>query len=239
MILVAFLIYPFLVIVKTWPISEYSIEKAGQFGDSFGVLTSLFSALAFAGIIITIILQKKELELQREELKLTRQELNQSNTIASDHLQYLEAKEQKEDIMQMILKVDENLEYLKSQHLPSGFDQGHTGLPHVSFDHCFGKTYNPLVFKECKSKEQVGMVPQVIFTFTQTVSELYAYLHEYRQRFRERTYTPHVFQYYIRKYREIVQRLNEKGYADERLLNNFGRSFDLGFDAGFGDDNEE
>ena len=46
-----------------------SIEKLGVFGDSFGVLTSLFSGLAFAGMIVTILLQHNELKLQREELK--------------------------------------------------------------------------------------------------------------------------------------------------------------------------
>ncbi len=46
----------------------------GQLGDSFGVLNTLFSGLAFAGIVLTILLQRKELSLQRNELKLTREE---------------------------------------------------------------------------------------------------------------------------------------------------------------------
>lgn len=44
----------------------------GAFGDKFGMVNSLFSGLAFAGIIITIYMQKHELELQREELAETR-----------------------------------------------------------------------------------------------------------------------------------------------------------------------
>lgn len=51
-------------------------EKQGQFGDQFGAVNALFSGLAFAGLIFTIILQKKELALQREELSQTREELN-------------------------------------------------------------------------------------------------------------------------------------------------------------------
>jgi hypothetical protein len=50
-------------------------EKQGQFGDQFGAVNALFSGLAFAGLIFTIILQKKELSLQREELTQTREEL--------------------------------------------------------------------------------------------------------------------------------------------------------------------
>jgi hypothetical protein len=49
--------------------------KPENIGNSSGVVSALFSALAFAGIFITILLQRKELDLQKEELKLTRKEL--------------------------------------------------------------------------------------------------------------------------------------------------------------------
>ena len=55
--------------------SIHDPEKQGQFGDQFGAVNALFSGLAFAGLIFTIILQKKELALQREELTQTREEL--------------------------------------------------------------------------------------------------------------------------------------------------------------------
>lgn len=41
----------------------------GTFGDSFGALNTLFSGLAFAGIIISIFLQSKELSETRGEIK--------------------------------------------------------------------------------------------------------------------------------------------------------------------------
>ena len=50
----------------------------GQFGDLFGGLNTLFSGLAFGGVIYAILLQRKDLELQREELKLTREELKRT-----------------------------------------------------------------------------------------------------------------------------------------------------------------
>ena len=40
----------------------------GPFGDMFGAVNSLFSGLAFAGIIVAILMQRQELKLQREEL---------------------------------------------------------------------------------------------------------------------------------------------------------------------------
>jgi hypothetical protein len=54
-------------------------ELRGVFGDKFGAINALFSALAFAGIIFTIILQKKELKLQREELAETLDEFIKQN----------------------------------------------------------------------------------------------------------------------------------------------------------------
>lgn len=50
----------------------------GTFGDMFGATNALFSGLAFAGIIFTILLQRKELALQRQELMDTREELKRA-----------------------------------------------------------------------------------------------------------------------------------------------------------------
>ncbi|GAA6206835.1 hypothetical protein NBRC116601_01280 [Cognatishimia sp. WU-CL00825] len=46
------------------------LEKRGQSGDMFGGITALFSGLAFAGLIYTLFVQKKELQFQRQELSL-------------------------------------------------------------------------------------------------------------------------------------------------------------------------
>lgn len=58
--------------------SERGTSGAGLLGDSFGVVNSLFSGLAFAGVIIAILLQREELALQRQELELTRKELKRT-----------------------------------------------------------------------------------------------------------------------------------------------------------------
>ena len=50
------------------------LNKSSQLGDTYGVSNSLFSGLAFGGIIITIWLQSNELRLQRRELRMQRQE---------------------------------------------------------------------------------------------------------------------------------------------------------------------
>ena len=70
----------FVVVMVLWALSFLlfffkDFEKQGQFGDMFGAVNALFSGLAFAGLIITLFLQKNELSLQREELQLTREEM--------------------------------------------------------------------------------------------------------------------------------------------------------------------
>lgn len=75
---------PFVLVVVFYTYLKFQDETRidnyfGTFGDSFGVLTCLFSGLAFAGMIITLLMQREELSLQREELELTRGEISKGN----------------------------------------------------------------------------------------------------------------------------------------------------------------
>lgn len=72
------------IIILLWLSSYYFLKdfpekERGTIGDMFGSVNSLFSGLALAGIILTILLQKKELKFQREELKQTRKEFEIQN----------------------------------------------------------------------------------------------------------------------------------------------------------------
>lgn len=51
------------------------IAKPNEFGDTAGWINGIFSAMAFAGVIYAIFMQRDELELQRDELAETRKEL--------------------------------------------------------------------------------------------------------------------------------------------------------------------
>ena len=50
-------------------------SERGTFGDLFGGLNAIFSGLAFAGVLIAILLQRLELKNQAKELQLQRNEL--------------------------------------------------------------------------------------------------------------------------------------------------------------------
>jgi hypothetical protein len=101
-----------LVVIFLWllsfPIIKYFSDsndwtKIGVFGDSFGAINSLFSGLAFVGLIFTIYLQKNELRLQREELKLQRNELKENR---EQLRRSAEAQEKTEILLEKQLLVD-------------------------------------------------------------------------------------------------------------------------------------
>jgi hypothetical protein len=66
------------VIFTYWLMNGKSKDELEAFSNMFGGLNTLFSGLALAGIILTILLQKNELTLQRQELVETREELRRT-----------------------------------------------------------------------------------------------------------------------------------------------------------------
>lgn len=63
----AFAYYYVAVINTWWPISVATLQDKGQFGDSFGVFTSLFSALAFGGVLFTLWYQHQTLQHNKKD----------------------------------------------------------------------------------------------------------------------------------------------------------------------------
>lgn len=78
-------IYGFVILTWVGP----DMATWGQFGDIFGGINALFTGLAFAGVIYTILLQRRELGLQRDELRLTRDELARSATAQNEQVAQL------------------------------------------------------------------------------------------------------------------------------------------------------
>ena len=86
-----------LIVIFLWALSALLIstylepEKRGTFGDMFGAINSLFSGLALFGIIVSILIQQKELNHQKKELIDTRLEfrINRITTIMFKQLDNL------------------------------------------------------------------------------------------------------------------------------------------------------
>lgn len=60
-------------------LNEYPSGIRGTHGDMFGAVNSVFSGLAFAGIIISLYLQRIDLKNQQEQLELNYEEVKQTN----------------------------------------------------------------------------------------------------------------------------------------------------------------
>ncbi len=63
---------------RIFPIEDGYCAPA-LFGDSFGAVNALISAFAFAGMIVTFVLQRYELSMQRKELEAQRMEFSSQN----------------------------------------------------------------------------------------------------------------------------------------------------------------
>lgn len=77
-------------------------ENRGTFGDMFGSLNAVFSGFAFAGVIITIIMQMKELELTRKELRRSAEAQDKSQIALNEQLKS----------MQLTSKIDSLNQYI-------------------------------------------------------------------------------------------------------------------------------
>lgn len=95
-------------------------EHWGQFGDFLGgTVNPLMSFLALIAIVLTIILQSKQLEisknelvLSRQELEATRQELAQSRKAAQEQVTHLKTEAKKTDVYRTIQVLESRLEGL-------------------------------------------------------------------------------------------------------------------------------
>lgn len=72
-IITIFVVWALFPVLLGWYMSTFTgcvqnFAERGQFGDSYGALNTLFSGLAFAGVIVAIFLQKEQLELQGREM---------------------------------------------------------------------------------------------------------------------------------------------------------------------------
>jgi hypothetical protein len=55
--------------------TESNESARGTFGDKFGAINSLFSGFAFAGIIVTLLLQRQDLARQQTQIEQTNEEM--------------------------------------------------------------------------------------------------------------------------------------------------------------------
>jgi hypothetical protein len=73
-------------VVAVWWLFGYVVGPSVDTADPFSAVAALFSGLAFAGVILAILLQRQELRLQRQELRDTRQELEKQRVALEEQV---------------------------------------------------------------------------------------------------------------------------------------------------------
>lgn len=127
-LLVVFSVVVILLYLGSWLLIDHFYacpERQGQFGDQFGAVNALFSGLAFAGLIFTIILQKKELALQREELTQTREELKGQKEQLEEQNKTLKIQRFENTFFQMLNQFQEIVNNISYSYIDK-FDIPHT-----------------------------------------------------------------------------------------------------------------
>lgn len=104
-------VYPYLL---KWYTKAPAIAEMGQYGDVYGGLNTLFTGLAFVGLVVTILLQRQEMKETREEFeKQTKQFQEQSVLLAEENkrnqLQYWVADIYKR--IQMVKDLERQMRY--------------------------------------------------------------------------------------------------------------------------------
>jgi hypothetical protein len=122
-------------------IEEKLLSNSGLLGDTAGAINALFSALAFAGTIYIIILQKKELLLQHEELEQTREELKKQREEFKEQNETLRRQRFENTFFQMLGLQQKIVESLKYQH---------------EYREEFGKDNNGRTIRRKIKKEETG-----------------------------------------------------------------------------------
>lgn len=110
---------PLIIVFFAWLVSGFLIwfvfspQNRGVVGDMFGAVNALFSGLAFAGLILTMWMQRQELTLQRNELELTREEMALARKEAEGQKKALE--KQADFLGKQTTAMEEQIKLLRQQ----------------------------------------------------------------------------------------------------------------------------
>lgn len=90
-------------------------ETRGTFGDLFGGLNAIFSGFAFAGVIITILMQMKELDLTRKEMRKSVEAQDKSQSALNLQLKNMQSNSRIESVKNIIETYSERDELDKKE----------------------------------------------------------------------------------------------------------------------------
>lgn len=183
-------------------------EKRGQFGDLFGSVNALFSGLAFAGLIITIRQQHKDLEYQRQAIDQSKKDINQQNeTMKIERFEntFFKMIEVQQSIVNDLYAADSHKEWVKQDD-----SSGRSANEVLTKDEYRGRNLFYYVFKLCEHE-----ISNHIFPGSSMRPGLYSVI-----KFRGKAYfddymTTTMFDHYFRHLYTILKFIEENNWLGE------------------------
>ena len=215
--------YAVIGVIVVWALTFFLLflpesEKRGQFGDMFGTVNALFSGLAFAGLIITLILQMRELGLQRDELEETRNELkNQREEFEKENetLRY----QRFENLFYNMLNLQQEIvaglryEYFEEEYVlvPSGTDS-----PPIQDKKKVNRVVaGREVFRYTFEWAEIYLGEHDIFGQKKSVQGYRRFLNAKGLSSYDETWIPTIFDHYFRHLYKIIQFVDGQGFSIE------------------------
>ncbi|WP_414162030.1 putative phage abortive infection protein [Serratia sp. BNK-10] len=174
-------VYSLLVYFGAGPFEGWRPEEIGQFGDSWGVLTSIFSAFAFAAVIHNNFDQKKTIESTRE---FANKQMDFMNT-QTNHLDNQTAFLKNQNEFLRVQKIESSLFQLLSllQSIISDIDV--VGQNSRSGRDCFKFFYNEFRTEYRKSilngRNKIVLSEKEIIFFKDNISLVYSRFYVQKQ----------------------------------------------------------
>lgn len=183
-------------------------EHRGQFGDLFGAVNALFSGVAFAGLVITIIQQRHDLQLQRQAIDQSKEDFNQQNeTVKIERFEntFFKMIEVQQSIVNDLYAADSHKEWVKQDD-----SSGRSANEVLTKDEYRGRNLFYYVFKLCKHELANHTFPNDTSAFG--LSEVI--------KFRGKTYfddymTTTMFDHYFRHLYTILRFVEENDMLEE------------------------
>jgi len=104
----------------------------GLWGDAFGAVSALFTGLAFAGLVLTLYFQSRELDEQRRDEAAAREDSRRIQEVSAEQLDQLRRQRFEQTFFQMLSLLDRSVESMRFRALAGpGWVGGRSGLAQV------------------------------------------------------------------------------------------------------------
>ncbi len=201
LVCVVYIVIMFFIPVKV----SVNMGSRGAFGDMFGALGALFSGLAFAGLIVTMLQQREDLQNQKDEIVLQRDEIALQRLDLEAQTEALQlqkdeiAQTNKELQLQRSEMMEQNQTIMLQRFENSFFhmlNMQQSVLRDIVYDPYFFKAINPQINGEYKGREAIV---QIYFSLKKVCynCDIKDTLNNCKTQFEKATITPYFQQIYL------------------------------------------